>query len=84
MSCKECNRGTLGKFDKITEVVFVENLNKRNNYYIESRHPLRETILNQTGRTINDRKIFLNKFYKDAVNKIPAKWKPKEIFRDNS
>ena len=40
---------------------------------------MRETILNQTGRTINDRKIFLNKFYKDAVNKIPTKWKPKEI-----
>lgn len=84
LSCKECNRGTLGKFDKIPEIIFVENLNKRNNYYIESHHPLRETILNQTGRTINDRKIFLNKFYKDAVNKIPTKWKPKEIFRDNS
>ena len=40
-------------------------------------------MLNQTGRTINDRKIFLNKFYKDAVNKIPTKWNPKEIFRDN-
>ena len=83
LSCKECNRGTLGKFDKIPEVRFVEDLNKRNNHYIESHHPLRETILNQTGRTINDRKIFLNQFFRDAYNKIPIPWKPKETFRDN-
>ena len=32
LSCKECNRGSLGKFDKIPEVSFVEDLNKRNNH----------------------------------------------------
>ena len=82
LSCKECNRGSMGKFDRIPEISFLEILNTRNNYYIESHHPLRETILNQTGGTLKDRKNFLNNFYKDAVNKIPTKWTPNEIVRD--
>lgn len=82
LSCKECNRGAMGKFDRIPEISFLEILNTRNNYYIESHHPLRETILNQTGRTVRDRNNFLNNFYKDAVNKIPTKWTPNEIIRD--
>ena len=50
LSCKDCNRGSNGKFEKIPHIDFYF-LNKRNNYYIESHHPLRETIINQTGKT---------------------------------
>ena len=49
LSCKNCNRGEDGKFEKVPDVNFLKLLDKRNNYYVESPHPLRETILNQTG-----------------------------------
>ena len=75
LSCKDCNRGEGGKFERIPSISFLELLNKRNNFYIESHHPLRETILNQTGKSESDRKKFLQKKFNDAVEIMPAKQK---------
>lgn len=85
LSCKNCNRGEDGKFEKVPDVKFLKLLDKRNNYYVESPHPLRETILNQTGFSRSERRNFLQKFYNFASNQIPSttKWKPKEFFENN-
>ena len=55
---------------------------KRNNFYIESHHPLRETILNQMGKSEIERRSFLQNFYDLSTQKIPStiKWKPSEYF----
>ena len=82
LTCKECNRGTGGKFEKIPGIQYLYALNKRNNFYIESHHPLRETIINQTGKLQEDRRQFLQRMFDDAMNNIPVKWKPIETCRD--
>lgn len=38
---------------------YLERLYNRNEFYIESKHPLAETIINQTGKTKEKRRIFL-------------------------
>ncbi|MFP3591327.1 HNH endonuclease [Chryseobacterium sp. SIMBA_038] len=66
----------LSKSAKIPELRYLERLYKRNEFYIESKHPLGETIVNQTGRTSSDRKRFLQKQYDLSVNLSLQKWKP--------
>jgi len=62
---------------KVPEKRFLERLFNRNEFYIESKHPLAETIINQTGTTKNERKIFLEKQYDIASKLAIHKWKPK-------
>lgn len=82
LSCKNCNRGNDGKFARIPDISYLEKLHDRNNYYIESHHPLRETIINQTGKTEKERISFLQSFYDEASDIIPSeKWKAKEVYR---
>ena len=50
-SCKDCNRGKGGKFDKIPELELLRRLHLRNTYLIHSHHPLRETLISQTGKS---------------------------------
>lgn len=66
----------LSKSAKIPESRYLERLYKRNEFYIASKHPLGETIVNQTGRTSSDRKRFLQKQYDLSVNLSLQKWKP--------
>jgi hypothetical protein len=81
LSCESCNRGTNGKFAEIPEIKFLEKLDKRNNYYIESHHPLRETILYQTGLRISERHDFLQKTHAFAREFITTRlWKPIENY----
>ena len=77
LTCVDCNRGPGGKFHKIPELNFLNLLKIRNNHYIESHHPLRETIMNQIGNTFSSREKFLNEFYSQSIRVIPFKWKPK-------
>jgi 5-methylcytosine-specific restriction endonuclease McrA len=81
LSCRECNRGKGGKFERIAHISFLEKLNIRNNYYIESHHPLRETIINQTGKRDSDRHRFLQKMYDEASTFLPSKerWRPPRL-----
>lgn len=70
------NYVNLSKSAKIPELKYLERLYKRNEFYIASKHPLGETIVNQTGRTSADRKRFLQKQYDLSVNLSLQKWKP--------
>lgn len=59
LACQTCNRGTNGKFDGTPHPDYVSRLNTRNEYLIGSSHPLRETLIKQTGKTAAARWIFL-------------------------
>lgn len=67
----------LDKSAKIPELKYLERLYKRNEFYISSKHPLGETIINQTGKTPTERRNFLQKQYDLSVNLAIQKWKPK-------
>lgn len=62
---------------KIPERKFLERLFNRNEFYIESKHPLAETIINQTGPTRQQRINFLQKQYNLASDLGIQKWQPK-------
>jgi hypothetical protein len=66
----------LDKKARIPEKKFLERLFNRNEFYIESKHPLAETIINQTGQTKNLRRRFLEKNYNLALSLSIQKWKP--------
>jgi hypothetical protein len=70
---KEINRN---KSARIPEKRFLQRLFNRNEFYIQSKHPLAETIVNQTGKTRQKRIEFLNKQYQLALNSSIITWKP--------
>jgi hypothetical protein len=76
LACQECNRGERGKFASIPSIRLITRLNKRNNYLIDSHHPLRETLLHQTGATEMEREGFLQRHLDAAVDSIGHIWEP--------
>lgn len=64
------------KWAKVPEIRFLERLFNRNEFYIESKHPLAETIINQTGKTKDLRRKFLETHYNLALSCSIQKWKP--------
>ena len=66
----------LDKSAKIPELKYLERLYKRNEFYIASKHPLGETIVNQTGKTPYERRSFLQRQYDLSLNLSIQKWKP--------
>jgi len=76
LACKSCNRGDKGKFDKLPTVRYLNWLFERNEYLISSHHPLRETLIQQTGASTNSRKSFLNDFYEKSKTVIFHTWSP--------
>lgn len=76
LACKKCNRGESGKFAKIPEVRLLERLHKRNSFFINSHHPLRETLINQTGKTEQERISFLKSMDSVAINLLIHRWQP--------
>lgn len=77
LACKECNRGTSGKFDRLPSIDLLERLSQRNEYLIKSHHPLRETLMLQTGITETGRRSFLQNAYDCASTHLIMKWAPK-------
>ena len=77
LSCKECNNGKDGKFAKLPTIKLLERLNKRNEYFCSSHHPLKETIIGQTGRSADERKAFLQNSFNSAKNILIHTWEPK-------
>ncbi len=65
------------KSAQIPEKRFLKRLYIRNEYYIQSNHPLSETIINQTGRTAQQRQQFLEQQYNLALSLSIHTWKPK-------
>ena len=66
----------LNKKTKIPEKRFLNRLFNRNEFYIESKHPLAETIINQTGLTKDSRRRFLENQYNLALSLSIQRWKP--------
>lgn len=80
LSCQSCNRGPGGKFDRIPSLKLLEKLHIRNEFLIGSHHPLRETLMNQTGATTHKRIDFLNRIYKRVqLNPLDA-WEPNDVY----
>ena len=78
LSCQDCNRGEAnGKFARLPENHLLQRLYKRNEYLIESNHPLKETIIMRTGKNPQQRANFLKTIYGFAESLSRAKWKPK-------
>ncbi|MBF7688271.1 HNH endonuclease family protein [Acinetobacter rathckeae] len=80
LACTECNRGQNGKFDRLPSVSLLAQLHKRNEYLITSHHPLRETLIAQTGFTEIARRGFLQSAYDCATHHLGMayKWQPKQ------
>jgi hypothetical protein len=82
LSCPQCNRGPSGKMDRVPERRYLARLERRNNYLIESHHPLKETLERQTGTTEKKRRSFLKDAYRAATNWQVHRWAPDEEFGD--
>lgn len=79
LACPNCNRGADGKFAKVPALKYLERLSKRNDFLISSHHPLRETLMNQTGRTEAERHMFLQSMYNLAKNTLIHTWETSEV-----
>lgn len=76
LSSKECNRGEGGKFAKLPSLKLLARLHKRNEYLISSHHPLRETLMMQTGMDQISRRQFLQNCYNRAKTVLIHTWEP--------
>ncbi|HJY81014.1 MAG TPA: hypothetical protein VKK81_08030 [Candidatus Binatia bacterium] len=79
LACPGCNRGVGGKADRVPSLRLLERLSRRNEYLIESHHPLRETLLAQTGATEALRRAFLNDGYAEARAVLIHEWEPTAV-----
>lgn len=73
MSCQNCNRT---KSDGIPALDLLKKLHKRNEYFISSHLPLRETLLRQTGKKEAIRHNFLQSAYNEVSEPGVPKWQP--------
>jgi len=73
LACKDCNGKKLAR---LPELKYLSDLNRRNEYYIESKHPLAETIIKQTGSNSSDRQSFLKNIYQETLNYAIHKLNP--------
>ena len=79
LACPVCNRGANGKFAKVPAIKYLERLYRRNEFLISSHHPLRETIMNQTGSTERRRRAFLQTVDNRAINALAHRWETPEV-----
>jgi hypothetical protein len=78
LACPRCNRGVNGKSNRVPSLTLLERLHTRNEFLINSHHPLRETLVGQTGTTESDRRGFLNSFHTRALAWLIHQWQPPE------
>lgn len=76
LACQSCNRGAQGKFAQLPTLSLLERLHARNEYLINSRLPLHEAIINQTGNSEPKRKAFLNDRWNLALASQLKTWAP--------
>jgi hypothetical protein len=74
LACRRCNRGENGKFSQVPVLRYVERLERRNNFLIESHHPLRETLIAQTGASERERTGFLRARDREAMERLVQRW----------
>ena len=75
LACPDCN-GSAEKGAKIPSLQLLERLDQRNEYLIGSNHPLKETLILQTGKTDEARHNFLQKSYGFAKKRLLHQWDP--------
>lgn len=82
LACQSCNRGESGKFDRLPHLKYLERLHTRNEFLINSHHPLKETLIQQTGKSEEKRGKFLNNNYQQAQSLLATPswqtWETKE------
>ena len=78
LTCQDCNRGAAGKFARVPATMYLTRLHKRNEFLISSHHPLRETIIQQTGKTEAARREFLTMVDKRAIDVLIHRWSTPE------
>ena len=76
LACKSCNRGRQGKFALVPSLRLLARLHARNEYFINSHLPLRETLILQTGKTESQRRDFLNRVWNTAQQLLIHQWEP--------
>jgi hypothetical protein len=76
LACPRCNRGVRGKSNRVPSLHLLERLSTRNEFLIASHHPLRETLIAQTGRTEADRRSFLNACHGASLALLIHEWEP--------
>ena len=76
LACRECNRGERGKFARVPSLALLERLGLRNEYFIGSHHPLRETLISQTGSSDRLRRDFLQASFTSATSPLIHTWEP--------
>lgn len=69
---------------RVPEIKYLEKLYLRNEFYIESKHPLAETIFNQTGENAVKRAQFLQYHYNLAMQQSIHTWSPSEIIDNDN
>lgn len=74
LACRDCNRGANGKFDCVPALDLVARLHRRNEFLITSHHPLRETLMAQTGAAPALRAAFLQDNYRAAKLARITEW----------
>lgn len=78
LACFNCNRGIDGKAAKVPNIELLKRLHIRNEYLIGSHHPLRETLINQTGRNEKTRQQFLQKSFNFSKEHLIHVWQPRQ------
>ena len=76
LACPACNRGVEGKSARVPALELLGRLGRRNEFLIESHHPLRETLVAQTGATKPARREFLQGIYRTAKSLLIHTWRP--------
>ncbi|HWX49174.1 MAG TPA: hypothetical protein VNZ61_14045 [Roseomonas sp.] len=76
LACKRCNRGEGGKSAGFPSPRVIARLHERNNWLVDSHHPLRETILLQTGADADARASFLRVRQRIALDALVHEWEP--------
>jgi hypothetical protein len=66
LACATCNRGPAGKHAALPSERYVQRLHKRNEYLIESNHPLKQSLIAMTGVDVAARRRFLRSVMSDA------------------
>lgn len=81
LSCRRCNRGKQGKSARVPAIRFLERLHRRNEYLIGSHHPLRETLMTQSGRAEAERRSFLQEIESIGMQHLVSRWEPSDELR---
>ncbi|WP_230285889.1 hypothetical protein, partial [Deinococcus sp. 23YEL01] len=76
LACTDCNRGEGGKFAALPAPHLIERLHQRNEGLIASNHPLRETLMNQTGMSEIARRSFITDLEREALPLLIHRWEP--------